>query len=91
MVQFSTPRHLQNAADKELDKILKAGVLEPVEHLTDWCNCGFFMQKNTHSGHEAKARLVIDLRGLNKVLKRVSNGSSHIFKQLNPVDKYSHK
>ena len=32
MVPFSTPRHLQDAADKELDKLLQ----EPVEHLTDW-------------------------------------------------------
>ena len=35
MIPFPTPRHLQGAADKELDKLLKFGVLEPVEHSTD--------------------------------------------------------
>ena len=35
MISFPTPCHLQGAADKELDKLLKAGVLEPVEHSTD--------------------------------------------------------
>ena len=40
------------------------------------------MQKNTHGG-EPKARLVSDLRGVNKILKRVGHpldGSSHILK-----------
>ena len=32
MVPFSTPCHLQDAANKELDKLLKSGVLEPVEY-----------------------------------------------------------
>ena len=38
MIPFSTPHHLQGAPDRELDKLLKAGVLEPVEHATDWCS-----------------------------------------------------
>ena len=62
MIPFPTPCHLQDAADKELDKLLKAGVLEPVEHATDCCSCGFFVHENTQ-GKEAKACLVCDLRG----------------------------
>ena len=84
---FPTHPHLQNAVDKELDKLLKAGVLEPVDHLTDW----FFVQKDTHThGQEAKAHLVSDLRGVNKVLKEIDHppdGSSHILKRLNQEDK----
>ena len=37
MIPFPTPRHLQAAADKELNKLLAAGVLEKVEHPTEWC------------------------------------------------------
>ena len=46
MTPFATPRHLQAAADKELNKLLVAGVLEKVEHPTEWCSRGFFVQKN---------------------------------------------
>ena len=86
MVPFFTPCHLQDAVDKELDKLLKAGVLDPVEHPTDWCSRGFFLQWT-----EAKTRLVSDLRGVNKVFKRVGHlldESSHILKRLIPEDKY---
>ena len=89
MIPFPTPCHLQNTADRELDKLLKAGVLEPVEHATDWCSRGFFVQKNTHC-EEVKTHLVSDLRRVNKVLKRIGpplDGSSHILKRLNPEDK----
>ena len=41
MIPFPTPHHLQGTADKELDKLLKAGVLEPVEHTTDLWSRGF--------------------------------------------------
>lgn len=41
MIPFPTPRHLQGAANKEFEKLLKAGVLEPVEHASDWCRRGF--------------------------------------------------
>ena len=68
MILFPTPRHLQAAADKELEKLLAAGVLEPVEQSTDWFSRGFFVQKNTH-GDAPKARLVSDLRGVNRTLK----------------------
>ena len=44
MTPFATPRHLQEAANKELSKLLAAGVLEKVEHPTEWCSRGFFVQ-----------------------------------------------
>ena len=90
MIPFPTPPHLQGAANTELEKLLRAGALEPVEHATDWCSRGFFVQKNTH-GEEPKARLVSDLRGVNKALKRIGHpldGSSHILKRLNPHDQF---
>ena len=90
MTPFATPRHLQEAADKELNKLLAAGVLEKVEHPTEWCSRGFFVQKNTYGG-TPKVRLVRDLRGVNKILKRVGHlldGSSHILKRLEPSDKF---
>lgn len=90
MVPYPTPRHLQQVADKELKKLLKAGVLEPVEHPTNWCSRSFFVQKNTH-GKEVKALLVSDLRGVNKVLKRIGHpldGSSHVLKRLNKEDQF---
>ena len=63
IIPYETPCYLQAAADKELDKLLKAQVLEPIEHQIDWCSYSFFIQKNTHSRQEAKTRLVSDLRG----------------------------
>ena len=41
MVPYGIPCHLQDAADKELYKLLKTRVLEPVEHPTDWYSHGF--------------------------------------------------
>ena len=38
MTPTSIPVHLLKAADLELKKCLAAGVLEPVEHSTQWCS-----------------------------------------------------
>ena len=62
------PVHLRKAADKELARCLKAGTLEPCNHYTEWVSCGMFVPKHTKEGEEIKARLVSDLKGLNKKL-----------------------
>ena len=45
MTPAETPIHLQKTDKKELDKILKAAILEPCPHPTDWCLHGFYVKK----------------------------------------------
>ena len=88
MIAIETPRHLQEAADEELSRLLKAGVLEPVHHATSTCSRAFFVQKNNKDG-AIKARLVTDLKKVNPNLVRVGtplDGSSHILKRLEPEE-----
>ena len=70
MIPSETPRHLQDAADEELARLLKSGCLGPVHHPTSTCLHAFFVQKNTKDG-TIKARLVTDLRDVNSNTKRV--------------------
>ena len=84
MVPTETPRHLQAAADKELQRLLKAGCLEPVNHPTRTCSRAFFIMKNKKDG-SIEARLISDLRHVNDNTKRPGkplDGSSHILKRL---------
>ena len=59
MIPTETPRHLQEAAAKELARLLKAGCLEPVHHPTSTCSRAFFVQKNKKDG-TIEAILVTD-------------------------------
>ena len=80
IIPTETPKHLQNAADEELARLLKSGCLEPVHHPT---SRAIFIQKHTKDG-TIKARLVTDLRDVNSNTKRVGtplDGSSHILKR----------
>ena len=61
MVPSETPRHLQKAADIELQRLLNAGCLEPVNHPTRTCSRAFFIMKNKKDG-TIEARLICDLK-----------------------------
>ena len=69
-----TPIHLQKAAKRELDKILKVDILDPCPHPTDWCFCGFYVKKpHIREGEEMRVRLVSDFPPLNCHLKRLGH------------------
>ena len=57
---IDTPLHLQNAATKELNKMIKAGFLEESHHSTPYVSRGFFVAKP--NSDNLKARLVADFR-----------------------------
>ena len=88
MIAVETPRHLQDAAADELSRLLKAGVLEPVQNPIKNCSRVFLVQKNNKDG-TIKACLVTDLRKVNPNMERVGtpfDGSSHILKVLEPEE-----
>ena len=72
MIPSETPRHLQQAADIELQRLLKAGCLEPVHHPTKNCSRAFFIMKNKKDG-SIEARLICDLRDVNTNTERVGS------------------
>ena len=85
MTAIETPLHLQSAANEELQKMLKAGFIEPCHHSTEWCARSFFVTKP--NSQPLKVRLVSDFRGVNRILKRPGypmEGSSLLLKRLNP-------
>ena len=87
----SVPVHLRKAADKELARCLKAGVLEPCNHWTPWVSRGMFVPKATKEGEELRVRLVSDLKGLNKKLKHSlypNESSQALLKRLNNKHRY---
>ena len=87
MTAIETPLHLQHAADKQLAKMIKAGVLEPQSKVTDWTARGFFLPK---PGRPDEARLVVDFTRLNEALTRPGHpydSSKTILKKLDPKDK----
>ena len=87
MTAIETPLHLQSAANEELQKMLKAGFIEPCHHSTDWCARSFFVMKP--NSQPLKVRLVSDFRGVKKILKRPGypmEGSSLLLKRLNPEE-----
>ena len=83
------PAYMEEAARKELARMLKAGMIEQIEGYTENLSCGFFVEK---PGKESvKARLVADFRGINKKLRRPEHpleGSWGILRRLDPQDKY---
>ena len=93
MTSTETPVHLEKAASKELNKILKADFLEPCHHPTDWCLCGFYVKKQyIKEGKEVRVRLVSDFRPLNRHLKRPgypNESSSQLLKKIDPKSKNS--
>ena len=80
---------MDEAARKELQRMLNAGMLEPIQGYTENFSRGFFVEKT--SKDPVKARLVADFRGINRKLRRPEHpleGSWGILKRLNPHDKY---
>ena len=63
-----TPTHLEDAAQKLVDKLLSDGVIEPVPEgeISEWISPAFFVPKDGGTG----VRLVTDYTCLNKYVKR---------------------
>ena len=68
MTPIETPLHLRKAANRELQKILKAGMIERCHHPTEWCSRGFFVPKPGSIPEDLKARMESDF---NRILLRV--------------------
>ena len=64
-VPISTPRYLEKAADKELARILKSGVLEEVTWPTKSACRAFFVQKPGSPDSDPKVRLVNNMKPIN--------------------------
>jgi len=60
-----TPVHIQPAAAKLVQELIKGGVFEPVDYPTEWCSPAHFLDKG-----DGRARMVIDYRRLNLCIKR---------------------
>ena len=57
------PAYMEEAARKELQRMLNAGMIEPIQGYTENLSCGFFVEKP--GTDTVKARLVTDFRGIN--------------------------
>merc|ERR1712030_225078 len=80
---------MEEAAMKELQRMLNAGMLEPISGYCENLSRGFFVEKPGKDS--VKARLVADFRGINRKLRRPEHpldGSWGILKSLNPHNKY---
>ena len=85
------PAYLQQAAEKEIRRMLDGGLLEEVTGHSEHVSRGFFVTKNTIPGEEVKVRLVADYRGVNKKLQRTGQPLENawgILKRLNPRHSY---
>ena len=85
------PAYLQKAAEKELQRMLAGGLLEPISGFTEHVSRFFVVEKNTKPGEPVKVRLVADFRGINKKLQRPEHpldNSWGILKRLNPRYKF---
>ena len=67
-VPMEVSPYMEQAAKKELARMVEAGMLEEIDHYTENLSRGFFVEKPGKI--EVKARLVADLRGVNKKLRR---------------------
>ena len=63
------PIHLKEAFKAEIDKMLKAGVLKPVQEATPWIN-SFVLVKGTDQQGKPKLRICLDPTNLNKAILR---------------------
>ena len=89
---MKVPAYLEKAAQKELQRMLDAGMLEQIHSYTPHVSRGFFVEKgSTKPGEPVKCRLVADFRGVNRKLKRPEHpleNSWGILKRLNPDHQY---
>ena len=63
------PIHLKSAFQKEIDQMLHAGVLLPVNRATPWINSFVLVEKRTNNG-QVKLRICLNLTNLNKAIIR---------------------
>ena len=59
--------HLKDAFKAEIDKMLKAGVLKPVQEATPWINSFILVEGTDHHG-QPKLRICLDPTNLNKAI-----------------------
>ena len=88
-VPIATPRYLEKAADKELSRILKSGVLEEVTWPTKSACRAFFVQNPGSPDSDPKVRMVNNMKPINPHI--VSPGypmdtSKKILESLNPEE-----
>ena len=54
------PIHLRSASERELERNIKADVIEKCEHATEWSSRGFFVQLQGKAEDPISVRLVTD-------------------------------
>ena len=64
-VSRKIPLHCEEAANTLVEDLLKSGVIERVDHPTEWCSPGHFVAKS-----EGRVRLVTDFSRLNQFVQR---------------------
>ena len=65
----SVPIHLKEAFKTEIDKMLKAGVLKPLQQVTPWTSSFVLIEGNNKQG-KPKLRICLDPTNLNKAIIR---------------------
>ena len=65
----SVPIHLKEAFKKEVDKMLKAGIIKPVQEATSWINSFILVEGKDKLGN-LKLHICLDLTNLNKAVVR---------------------
>ena len=87
---YQVPLHLYKPAQKELNEMVEAGIIEPAEpEATGWSSMAFPRKKP--GSDPVKVRWVTDFRDLNKALDRPVWGgesSSQILQRLDPRAKF---
>ena len=63
------PIHLKDAFKQEIDRMLKAGVLKPVQEATPWIN-SFVLVEGTDKQGKPKLHICLDPTNLNKAIIR---------------------
>ncbi|XP_048589536.1 uncharacterized protein K02A2.6-like [Nematostella vectensis] len=66
----SVPVHLRELYKQEIDTMLEAVVIEPVDTPTDWVNSIVLTETTNDKGEITKIRVCLDPRDLNKWIKR---------------------
>ena len=69
----SPPLAYQKAAEIKLQDLISGGIIVEDDSAADWVARGHFVPKKSKNG-ELRVRLVVDLRGLNAVVKRPTRG-----------------
>ena len=70
------PIHLESAFKKEIESLVKLGILEEAKEHTDWVNSYVIVEKDTGNHHspnhtvKKKLRICLDPRDLNEALER---------------------